>query len=213
MQITAFFVFVSFGILSSIKHWKDVNNPEVFDLDKIAERFLKQIFFGIMPPQIRRDTEMDNDQDLEKFTKKLQDQILKKIKKKYTSRVIDHWQNPRNFEKMENPDGFAQVRGSCGDTMEMFLKMEEDVVNHCTFQTDGCGTTIACGSVATELALNKSFTQAVAGVTAKNILRCLDGLPKDDVHCAQLASETLRRALADYLYKKRSPWKKHYRKI
>jgi nitrogen fixation NifU-like protein len=126
--------------------------------------------------------------------------------------VIDHWQNPRNFQKMDNPDGYAQEKGSCGDTMEMFLKMKDDLILQSTFQTDGCGTTIACGSVATELSRNKSFTLALGGVTADEILKQLGGLPPEDVHCAQLAAETLRRALADYLYKKRSPWKKHYQK-
>jgi nitrogen fixation NifU-like protein len=153
---------------------------------------------------------MDKNQDFEKFAKELQKQILEQIKKKYTDNVIDHWQNPRNFEKMDSPDGYAQVKGSCGDSMQMFLRMRDGVVKRCTFLTDGCGTTIACGSVATELAKNKSFPQAIAGISAKEILKCLDGLPEEDVHCAQLASETLRRALADYLYKKRFPWKKPY---
>ena len=156
---------------------------------------------------------MDKNPDLEKYARELQEQIMEQIKRRYSDKVITHWQNPRNFKRIDHPDGCAQVRGSCGDTMEMFVKMKDEMVLECAFQTDGCGTTIACGSVATELVRNKSFTQAIAGVTAQEILKHLDGLPEDDAHCAQLASETLRRALADYLYKKRSSWKKHYRKI
>jgi len=57
-----------------------------------------------------------------------------------------------------------------------------------------------------------TFTQALGCISAQEILKRLGGLPEADVHCAQLASETLRRALADYLYQKHSPWKKHYRK-
>ncbi|MDH4217796.1 MAG: iron-sulfur cluster assembly scaffold protein [Candidatus Aminicenantes bacterium] len=155
---------------------------------------------------------MDKDQDLDKFAKELQEQILEQIKKQYSSNVIDHWQNPRNFTKINHPDGYAQVKGSCGDTMEVYLRLEDDVIRECTFQTDGCGTTIVCGSVATELAQNKTFTQALGGISANEILKQLGGLPEADVHCAQLAAETLRRALADCLYKKRTPWKKHYQK-
>ena len=154
---------------------------------------------------------MDKDQDLEKYAKKLQEQIFEQLKKRYTENVINHWQNPRNFQKMNNPDGYAQLKGPCGDTMEMFLAMKEGNVKHCTFQTDGCGTTIACGSVATELIQNKSFTHALGSVSADEILKQLGGLPEEDVHCARLAAETLRRALADYLYQKRTPWKKRYR--
>lgn len=154
---------------------------------------------------------MAKDKDVEKFARELQEQILEQIRKRYSETVIDHWQNPRNFRKIENPDGYASVKGSCGDTMEMSIKMNNEKISECGFQTDGCGTSIACGSLATELALNKSFTQALAVVSADEILKRFGGLPASDVHCAQLAAETLRRALADYLYQKRDPWKKHYR--
>ncbi len=154
---------------------------------------------------------MDKDQDLEKYAKKLQEQILEQIKKRYSETVIDHWQNPHNFRKLKNPDGSARLKGSCGDTMEMFLTMKEGVIQQCAFQTDGCGTTIACGSMATELAQKKPFVQALGCVSVDEILKHLGGLPEEDVHCAQLAAETLRRALADYLYQKKAPWKKSYR--
>jgi nitrogen fixation NifU-like protein len=154
---------------------------------------------------------MEKEQDLEKYAKELQKHIMEQMKKIYAENVIDHWQNPRNFEKMDSPDGKALVKGICGDTMEMFLKMKNGEVRRCTFQTDGCGTSIACGSMATELAQNKSFTQALGSVSADEILKRLGGLPEESVHCAQLAAETLRRAMADYLYQKKTPWKKHYR--
>lgn len=152
------------------------------------------------------------DKDVEKFARELQEQIMEQIRKTYSEMVIDHWQNPRNFNKIENPDGYAKVKGPCGDTMEMFLNIKDEKIIECAFQTDGCGTTVACGSVATGLALNKSFTQALALVSADEILKKLGGLPESDVHCAQLAAETLRRALADFLYQKRMSWKKHYRR-
>lgn len=154
---------------------------------------------------------MAKDEDIEKFARELQEQILEQIRRRYSETVIDHWQNPRNFRKIENPDGYAKVKGSCGDTMEMFIKMKDEKISECAFQTDGCGTTIVCGSVASELAHKKSFTQALALISADEILKQLGGLPESDVHCAQLAAETLRRALADYLYQKKALWKKHYR--
>lgn len=156
---------------------------------------------------------MPKEEDIEKFARELQEQIMEQIRKQYSETAIDHWQNPRNFRKMENPDGYAKVKGPCGDTMEMYIKMKDEKISECTFQTDGCGTTIVCGSVASELAQNKSFTQALGLISAEAILKQLGGLPESDVHCAQLAAETLRRALADYLYQKKAPWKKHYRKI
>jgi nitrogen fixation NifU-like protein len=146
--------------------------------------------------------------DTDKFARELQEQIMGQIKKRYSETVIDHWQNPRNFKKIEAPDGYASVKGSCGDTMEMFIKMDRDKITECGFQTNGCGTTIVCGSVATTLAQDKIFIEALAGVSADVILKRLGGLPVSDVHCAELAAETLRRALADHLYQKKAPWKK-----
>jgi nitrogen fixation NifU-like protein len=137
---------------------------------------------------------------------------MAQVRRIYSPAVIEHWQNPRNFRKLENPDGHAKNKGSCGDTMEMFLQVKDDKIIECTFQTDGCGTTIVCGSVATELASGKPLLEALGVVSATAILRVLGGLPEDSVHCAQLAAETLRRALAEYLFQKSSPWKKNYRK-
>lgn len=154
----------------------------------------------------------NKDKDFDKFTNDLQEQIIEQVRKKYSEAVIDHWQNPRNFEKIEEPDGYAKVTGPCGDTMEMFVKIKDEKISECGFQTDGCGTSIVCGSVATEIIMNKLFIQAMALVSADSILKQLGGLPPDDVHCAQLAAETLRRALADYLDQKKDPWKKLYRK-
>lgn len=154
----------------------------------------------------------NDDDDVAKFARELQDQIMKDIRRTCSPAVIDHWQNPRNFRRMEAADGYAKNTGTCGDTMEMFLRVKDEAITECTFQTDGCGTTIVCGSVATELAAGKPFIEALGAVSAAEILRVLGGLPDDSVHCAQLAAETLRRALADYLYQKSAPWKKNYRK-
>jgi nitrogen fixation NifU-like protein len=153
-----------------------------------------------------------DDENIKKFARELQEQIMEQIRKRYSPAVIDHWQNPRNFRKTDAPDGYAQVKGTCGDSMEMFIKLKDEKIRECTFQTDGCGMTVVCSSVATELAINKSFTEALGSVSASEILRILGGLPESDVHCAQLATETLRRAMADYLYQKSAPWKKNYRK-
>jgi len=144
-----------------------------------------------------------NDKDMEKFARELQEQFMEQIRKRYSQIVIDHWQKPRNFRKIENPDGYAKVKGPCGDTMEMFIKTKEESIIECTFQTDGCGTSIACGSITAELPKDKSPTQALAGVSAGEILEKLGGLPEEDVHCAHLAAETLRRALTDCLKQKK----------
>jgi nitrogen fixation NifU-like protein len=156
---------------------------------------------------------MEKDRELEIFARDIQDQILKKIRKQYSDVVIDHWQHPRNFRKVKDPDGYGKVKGSCGDTMEMFIKTRRNQIVECGFQTDGCGSSIVCGSVATELVQNKSLTQALREISDDKILKILGGLPESDVHCAQLAAEAMQCALRDCLSLKKSPWKKFYKKV
>lgn len=156
---------------------------------------------------------MTKDKDLEDFQKALQEQILEQARKEYSEAVIERWMNPRNLGKLDNPDGHGKVIGSCGDTIEIFIQMEQDTIAECSFITDGCGATLACASMATELAQGRSFQEALATVSADVILKKLGGLPEGNVHCAQLASQSLRHALADVLHHQQSPWKKTYRKV
>lgn len=154
----------------------------------------------------------DRNDKLEEAARLLQDEAERDILRTYGPTVLDHWKNPRNLGLLESPDGYARVEGSCGDTMEMSVRMDGDVVAACGFLTDGCGTTVVCGSAATWLATNRTFVEALGAANARGILELLGGLPEADVHCAELAAETLRRALADHLANRNSPWKKDYRK-
>jgi len=155
---------------------------------------------------------MSQEKDLDKYAQALQEQILEQALKEYSEPVIERWQNPRNMGTIENPDGYGKVTGTCGDTIEIYLKMEGEVISSSAFRTNGCGATLACGSMVTEIVQGRTLTQALAKVSAAEILHRLGGLPEGNIHCAQLASETMRHALADYLQQRRSSWKKSYRK-
>ena len=157
-------------------------------------------------------SEDDRNESLKEAARRLQEQIERDILAAYGPTVLDHWKNPRNLGLLQNPDGYARVQGPCGDTMEMSVRMDGDVVAASGFQTDGCGTTVVCGSAATWLATNRTFVEALGAVNAPAILELLGGLPEGDAHCAALAAETLRRALADHLANRNSAWKKGYRK-
>ena len=77
--------------------------------------------------------------------------------------------------------------------------------------TDGCGTTIAAGSMATELARGKSVIQAQK-ISQQDVLKALGGLPEESQHCALLVSNTLNEAVNDYLAFKNEPWKRAYKR-
>jgi nitrogen fixation NifU-like protein len=129
----------------------------------------------------------------------------------YSQIVIDHATRPRNVGMIPNADGFARITGPCGDTMEIWLRVRDSVIQQVTFWTDGCVTTIAAGSMATELVNGKRMEQALS-ITQEAVLEALGGLPEDSVHCALLASNTLKAACRDYLALRNEPWKRAYRK-
>ena len=129
----------------------------------------------------------------------------------YTEIVVDHASNPRNVGSIGDADGFARITGPCGDTMEIWLRVRNETLAEVTFMTDGCGTTIAAGSMVTELARGKSTGQALA-IDQQDVLDALGGLPEESQHCALLATNTLREAIKDYIVLKKEPWKKAYRK-
>lgn len=126
----------------------------------------------------------------------LEQQVMAEMRKIYSEKAIDHAMNPRNVGRVNGADGFARVTGSCGDSMEISLRVREGSVVDAKFWTDGCGTSIACGSIATELVKGKSLDEALR-IDSEYILSALGGLPESDVHCSILASDTLRVAIRD----------------
>jgi nitrogen fixation NifU-like protein len=128
----------------------------------------------------------------------------------YSEAVIDQALRPRNLGEMENADGFGRVTGPCGDTMKIWLRVEGNTVVMATFATDGCGPTVACGSLLTELVRGKTIPQAL-GISQQGVLDALGGLPEAHEHCALLVVSTLREAIRDYLALKKEPWKRAYR--
>ncbi len=141
---------------------------------------------------------------------KLEEQVMTDMRRTYTETVIDHAMNPRNVGSIPSADGFASVTGPCGDTMEIWLRVKNGTVTDATFWTDGCGPSIAAGSMATELVRGKRLAE-VQRLHQQDILDALGGLPEESVHCALLAADTLKGALKDYLDFKNEPWKGVYR--
>lgn len=141
----------------------------------------------------------------------LEDEIMAEMRKVFSETAIDHAMNPRNVGSIPDADAYASVLGTCGDNMEIWLRISGDRVIDATFWTDGCGSTIACGSMATELARGKTLREALT-ISAEVIVRDLGGLPADSLHCAGLASSTLKKALIEYIDFQKEPWKKAYRR-
>ncbi|NLN83105.1 MAG: Fe-S cluster assembly scaffold protein NifU [Firmicutes bacterium] len=116
----------------------------------------------------------------------------------YTDKVMDHFQNPRNMGKIDNPSAVGEVgNATCGDIMRIYLDIEEDVIKDVKFQTYGCGAAIATTSIMTELVKGKKLEDALK-VTNANVAEELGGLPPVKMHCSNLAADALQAAIEDY---------------
>lgn len=120
----------------------------------------------------------------------------------YSEKVMDHFMNPRNSGTIENPDGYGKVGSpSCGDVMEIFLKIEDDIIKDVKFRTFGCASAIATSSISTEMILEKNVNEALE-LTNKAVAEALDGLPPAKMHCSVLAEEAIKEAIENYMSKK-----------
>lgn len=134
---------------------------------------------------------------LDRLVAELQDEVMAEIRAQFSPVVIDHWQHPRNHGAMARPDGRGRITGSCGDSMEIFLRVVDGRIAEASFVTDGCGSSVAAASMAVELATGRALVEA-SRLSAGDILAALDGLPDDHRHCALLAARTLHAAVASY---------------
>lgn len=130
----------------------------------------------------------------EKFMELVKAEMLKV----HSEKTVEHALDPRNMGPMPDANGHARITGPCGDTMEIFLKIKQGKVAAASFLTSGCCSTIACGSVTTELVKGKELAE-VKKINSDSILEALGGLPEASVHCSVLAANTLKAAVEDYL--------------
>ncbi len=118
--------------------------------------------------------------------------------KDFSTVARDHAAQPQNHGPLKEFDSHARITGPCGDTMEFWLSVRNGKVKKASFITDGCGPSLACGSMATSLAEGK-LVEDVAALTQEDIIEALGGLPPDSEHCALLAANTLRASCQDCL--------------
>ncbi len=114
-------------------------------------------------------------------------------------------------ERIENPDGYGKRTGECGDTVEMFLKVENNRIQTLGFRVDGCMNTNACSNTVVHMAEGKTIEEAWE-ITPEAVIDYLETLPSHETHCAELAVGAFYLALSDYRENLKAPWKKVYKK-
>jgi len=123
----------------------------------------------------------------------------------YSEKVIEFYMNKVNVGLVRNPDVDLAYTGPCGDTMKVYLKINNDaVVEYARFQYLGCPGAASSGSAMTRIVKGKTLEEAKR-ITEHEILQELGGLPESKLHCRKLAVTTLQKAIAKYENRKLRP--------
>lgn len=122
----------------------------------------------------------------------------------YSEKVMDHFMNPRNVGEIPDADGVGmEGNPTCGDAMQLFIKVENDRIVDAKFRTFGCGAAIAVSSMITEMVKGKTLDEALS-ISKEAVAQELGGLPPQKMHCSNLGADALRKAIEDYRNKKKS---------
>ena len=119
----------------------------------------------------------------------------------YSDTVMDHFSNPRNVGEIPDADGFGHIGSeACGDIMDLYIKIDNQIIVDAKFKTYGCGAAVASSSILTELVKGKHLDDALK-ITNQRVIEALGGLPAPKVHCSVLAEDALKSAINDYYIK------------
>ena len=139
----------------------------------------------------------DSGISFDRMVEQLQREIRDREETLYSDVVLREARAPKNLGRMDNPDLHGMVRGWCGDTMEIYLRLDDGSIREAMFTTDGCGATLACGSMLTQMVTGMRLDRA-EWVLPNDLIASLCGLPEESQHCAALAISTLQNALFNW---------------
>jgi nitrogen fixation NifU-like protein len=118
--------------------------------------------------------------------------------------ALDHFMCPRNMGTIDSPNGEGYNGDpSCGDYIEIFIRVENNIIEDIGFLVFGCGGAIATGSMTMVLSKGKTLEEALK-ITEEDIIEALGGLPENKKHCSNLGVQALRNAIQDYYDKAQS---------
>ena len=116
----------------------------------------------------------------------------------YSKKAIGLYLDNVNVGAMQNPDVVTTYRGSCGDVIRLYLKIDRTgIIQDAKFCYAGCPGVATSSSAMIEIVKGKTVDKAKK-MTEDDVLNELGGLPKTKLDCPKLAITTLRKAIAEY---------------
>lgn len=136
--------------------------------------------------------------EFDSLVNELQQAVIEQERELYSDQVLEEAYHPKNMGQMEDADAQGATHGWCGDSMSFYLRLDDDTIRKAMFTTDGCGATLACGSMLTKMVTGLDV-EAAGEVMPEDLLEALGGLPEESVHCAGVAVAALQNALFNLL--------------
>lgn len=119
----------------------------------------------------------------------------------YSEQVLKHFRSPRNAYGMLDADAQGSIGDpACGDALTMFIKVRDNRIEQISYLVFGCCAAIATSSMVSELAKGKCLDEAL-NISENDVVKALDGLPENKVHCSILGVGALRKAISNYYEK------------
>lgn len=141
-----------------------------------------------------------DDLEFDALINKIQNEVFAEAKQALGEKGFDRWRNPKFCGVMDGADSHARLKGSCGDTMEMYILVADDRIKKVSYVTDGCSSSSIAGSFTAEMAMGKTFAE-VLDMAGVDVLRAIGTFPEAEEHCAHLAVSTLHEAVNSLLVK------------
>jgi nitrogen fixation NifU-like protein len=116
----------------------------------------------------------------------------------YPEKAIDYYIRKLNVGVIEGAEAVDSFTGLCGDSMKVYLKVEESIIEDAKFQAIGCAGAFSSGSALTEMIKGKTLKEAEK-ITEHDLIKHLEGLPGPKLHCARLAVDALRKSIESYM--------------
>lgn len=115
----------------------------------------------------------------------------------YSTEAIDYYIEKRHFGSLINASHVSEMTGTCGDTMKIYLKVDQGIITDAKYQVLGCPGAVTAAMAVVELIKGKSLEFART-INDGDIFRLLKEIPAKKHHCIQLAVKTLNKALDEY---------------
>ncbi|MCM1306660.1 MAG: iron-sulfur cluster assembly scaffold protein [Bacteroides sp.] len=116
----------------------------------------------------------------------------------YNEKVMEVFKNPQHMGEVENYNAIGTVGNeTCGDIMQITMRIEDGIIKDAKFKTFGCAAAVASSSTATGMIIGKTVEEALK-LTNKDVITELEGLPPQKIHCSVLAEDAIRLAIDDY---------------